>query len=178
LSALAAFAVPLVSALTLNAPTTTPTIGATVNLTWEATTSDPSSFNIYMANTIFHNTFAIATDVQTSAGEYTLVLPPVPVGDGYTLEATDISNINNVYATSGDFSVGAQTTASAPTLSTTSTSMTMSMPMSSGTGTASTATGTSPSGSSSASSTPSSISGAAASFKIGMGPAAVVLLSA
>ncbi|KAG2069448.1 hypothetical protein BDR04DRAFT_1021482, partial [Suillus decipiens] len=130
LSALATFAVPLVSALTLNAPTTTPTIGGTVNVTWEATTSDPSTFNIYMVNTIFHNTFAIASDVQTSAGELTLILPPVPVGAGYTLEATDISNIDNVYATSGGFSVGAQTTASAPTMSSTSTSMSMSMSMS------------------------------------------------
>jgi hypothetical protein len=77
-SALATFAVPLVSALTLNTPTGVST-GGVVNVTWEATTSDPSSFSLYMVNTIFHNTFAIANNVQASAGMITLTLPQVPV---------------------------------------------------------------------------------------------------
>lgn len=78
-SALATFAVPLVSALTLNTPTGVST-GGVVNVTWEATTADPSSFSLYMVNTIFHNTFAIANNVQASAGMITLTLPQVPVG--------------------------------------------------------------------------------------------------
>ncbi|KAG1813851.1 uncharacterized protein BJ212DRAFT_1238963, partial [Suillus subaureus] len=98
--------IPLVSALTLNTPTSA-SVGDLFNVSWDATTSDASSFNIYMVNTIFHNTFAIANNVQTSAGGVTIVLPQAPLGDGYTLEATDISNINTVYATSGDFSVTA-----------------------------------------------------------------------
>lgn len=79
LSALATFAIPLVSALTLNTPTGV-AVGGLVNVTWEATTSDPSSFSLYMVNTIFHNTFAIGNNVQSSAGIITLTLPQVPVG--------------------------------------------------------------------------------------------------
>ncbi|KAG1763262.1 hypothetical protein EDD22DRAFT_515030 [Suillus occidentalis] len=111
IAALATFAVPLVSALTLNTPTGVST-GGVVNITWEATTADPSSFSLYMVNTIFHNTFAIANNVQASAGMITLTLPQVPVGDGYTIEATSNSNINSIYAQSGDFAVSAMTTAS------------------------------------------------------------------
>ncbi|KAG1871605.1 hypothetical protein F4604DRAFT_1768974 [Suillus subluteus] len=128
-----------------------------------------------MVNTIFHNTFAISTDVQTSAGSMTIVLPQAPLGSGYTLEATSISNINSVLATSGGFTVTATTTTSTTSTSTSS---------GTSTGTSSGATATSPTGtasgttsSSSASTTASAISGAA-SLKIGMGPAAVVLLSA
>ncbi|KAG1747686.1 hypothetical protein EDB19DRAFT_281670 [Suillus lakei] len=180
-AALGAFALPLVSALTLGTPTGV-TTGGLVNVTWQATTADPSSFSLYMTNTIFHNTFAIGNNVQTSAGILTLTLPQVPVGDGYTLEATSNSNINSIYAQSGDFAVGAATTATTSTMSSTSTSLSAGTP-----GTASSVSpATSSAGaatiaqtSSSASTTPSAInSSGAASFKIGMGPAAVVLLSA
>ncbi|KAG2342043.1 hypothetical protein BDR05DRAFT_423110 [Suillus weaverae] len=180
IAALATFAVPLVSALTLNTPTGVST-GGVVNITWQATTADPGSFSLYMVNTIFHNTFAIANNVQASAGMITLTLPQVPVGDGYTVEATSNSNINSVYAQSGDFVVSAMTTASTSSMST----MSMS---SSSTGTPATAPTVAPlttasatlaKTSSSASATPSAInSSGAMSFKIGMGPAAVVLLSA
>jgi hypothetical protein len=170
-----------VSALTLNTPTGV-TTGGTVNITWQATTADPSSFSIYMVNSIFHNTFAIANNVQASAGMLTLTIPQVPVGDGYTIEATSNSNINDIYAQSGDFAVGAMTTSSTSSMSTTSTSM------SSSTGTPGTASTVAPATtvpvstagtSSSASATPSAInSSGAAPLKIGMGPAAVILLSA
>ncbi|KAG1724400.1 uncharacterized protein EDB91DRAFT_142309 [Suillus paluster] len=79
LAALAALALPLASALTLNTPTNVTNVGQ-VTITWEATTADPGSFDIEMANTIFHNTFAIAGNVQTSAGSITITLPEVPVG--------------------------------------------------------------------------------------------------
>ncbi|KAG2144726.1 uncharacterized protein EDB93DRAFT_1241260 [Suillus bovinus] len=180
ITALASFAIPLVSALTLNTPTGSPSVGDLVNVTWEATTADPSSFGLYMVNTIFHNTFAIANNVQTSAGIMTLVLPQVPLGDGYTLEATSISNINTVYAQSGSFSVTAMTTTTSP--SSTSTMSTSSSTGSSVTASSAHTTNTAPATTaqaSSASSTPSAInSSGAASLKIGMGPAAVVLLSA
>ncbi|KAG1783358.1 hypothetical protein EV702DRAFT_254877 [Suillus placidus] len=180
IAALATFAIPLVSALTLNTPTGVST-GGVVNVTWEATTADPSSFSLYMVNTIFHNTFAIANNVQASAGMITLTLPQVPVGDGYTVEATSNSNINSVYAQSGDFVVSAMTTASTSSMST----MSMSSSSTGTPGTASTvaplttASATTAKTSSSASATPSAInSSGAPSLKIGMGPAAVVLLSA
>ncbi|OAX38947.1 hypothetical protein K503DRAFT_690596, partial [Rhizopogon vinicolor AM-OR11-026] len=112
-----AFALPLASALTLDTPTGA-TNGGIVTITWSATTSDPSTFSIELVNTIFHNTFAIANSVQTSTGSLTLELPQIPVGDGYTIEAIQYNNINVVLATSGDFSVGAQTTSTASSTST------------------------------------------------------------
>ncbi|KAG1871604.1 hypothetical protein F4604DRAFT_1681418 [Suillus subluteus] len=180
IAAFATFAIPLVSALTLNTPTGASN-GGSLNVTWDATTSDPSSFSLYMANTIFHNTFAIANNVQASAGGMTITLPDVPVGDGYTLEATSNSNITDVYATSGDFAVTAATTSSTSMSSTTSTSTSTSLSGSSGTASTVSPTGTTPAttSTSSGTSTPSTInSGDATSLKIGMGPVAVVLLSA
>ncbi|KAG1825280.1 hypothetical protein EV424DRAFT_1471751 [Suillus variegatus] len=181
IAALATFAIPLVSALTLNTPTGV-AVGGLVNVTWEATTSDPSSFSLYMVNTIFHNTFAIGNNVQSSAGIITLTLPQVPVGDGYTLEATSNSNINTVYAQSGDFAVSAMSSATLPSTSTTSTSSSTGTGLSTASTVAPTTTApaTTAQTSSSASASPSTInsSGAASLIKIGMGPAAVVLLSA
>ncbi|KAG1798996.1 uncharacterized protein HD556DRAFT_166155 [Suillus plorans] len=181
IAALATFAIPLVSALTLNTPTGV-SVGGLVNVTWEATTSDPSSFSLYMVNTIFHNTFAIGNNVQSSAGIITLTLPQVPVGDGYTLEATSNSNINTVYAQSGDFAVSAQSSATLPSTSTTSTSSSTGTGLSTAPTVAPTTTApaTTAQTSSSASASPSPInsSGATSLIKIGMGPAAVVLLSA
>ncbi|KAG1902649.1 uncharacterized protein F5891DRAFT_1127590 [Suillus fuscotomentosus] len=181
IAALATFAIPLVSALTLNTPTGV-AVGGLVNVTWEATTSDPSSFSLYMVNTIFHNTFAIGNNVQSSAGIITLTLPQVPVGDGYTLEATSNSNINTVYAQSGDFAVSAMSSATLPSTSTTSTSSSTGTGLSTASIVAPTTTApaTTAQTSSSASASPSTInsSGAASLIKIGMGPAAVVLLSA
>ncbi|KAG2037551.1 hypothetical protein BDR03DRAFT_982187 [Suillus americanus] len=174
IAALATFAIPLVSALTLNTPTSA-SIGDMFTFSWDATTADPSSFNLYMVNTIFHNTFAISTDVQTSAGSMTIVLPQAPLGSGYTLEATSISNVNSVLATSGGFTVTATTTTSTSTTSTMSTSMGTSMGTMSGASTVSLTSSASTSASSG--STPSAISGAA-SLKISTGPVAVVLLSA
>jgi hypothetical protein len=68
-----------VSALTLIAPTGAAT-GSTVTITWQATTTDPGVFSLELVNTIFHNTFAIANNIQTSTGSLTLQLPQVPVG--------------------------------------------------------------------------------------------------
>ncbi|KAG1846209.1 hypothetical protein DFJ58DRAFT_730596 [Suillus subalutaceus] len=189
IAAFATFAIPLVSALTLNTPTGASN-GGSLNVTWGATTSDPSSFSLYMVNTIFHNTFAIANNVQASAGWHDYYASRRPLlgwltswqySDGYTLEATSNSNITDVYATSGDFAVTAATTSSTSVSSTTSTSTSTSLSGSSGTASTVSPTGTTPAttSSSSGTSTPSTInSGGATSLKIGMGPVAVVLLSA
>ncbi|KAF9218146.1 hypothetical protein BS17DRAFT_791951 [Gyrodon lividus] len=74
-----ALALPLVSALTLNTPTGA-TTGGTITLSWTASTTDPAYFTFELVNTVFHNTFAIANNVQTSQGTLTIQLPQVPVG--------------------------------------------------------------------------------------------------
>jgi len=72
---------------------------------------DSSTFSLELVRDSFHDTFAIANTVSNSPGggaqTITVPLPSVPTGDGYKLEAIDIANINNVYATTGDFSVAA-----------------------------------------------------------------------
>ncbi|KAG8219196.1 hypothetical protein J3R82DRAFT_7 [Butyriboletus roseoflavus] len=179
-----ALALPLVSALTINA-ITGGTTGGAVTISWTASTTDPTSFSIELINSAFHNSFAIANNIQTALGSITITLPQVPIGDGYTLEAVANNNINTVYSTSGDFAIGAASTTTTSGASTTSTASSIS----SGSVTAPTATSASPvlssasvaSGtSSSASSTPSALnSSGAASFKlIGVAPAAALVLSA
>ena len=54
--------------------------GGPLSISWEATTADPGTFSIEMVNVIFHNTFAIAANVQASAGGLNLTLPEVPIG--------------------------------------------------------------------------------------------------
>ncbi|KAI0050591.1 hypothetical protein FA95DRAFT_1581118 [Auriscalpium vulgare] len=93
---------PLVSALQFNTPTNL-TSAAEATISWTQQANDPQVITIELVNTIFHNTFAIANNIQSTAGTITLLLPVIPAGDGYTLEAIDIGNQNNVFATSGDF---------------------------------------------------------------------------
>ncbi|KIM64200.1 hypothetical protein SCLCIDRAFT_1213637 [Scleroderma citrinum Foug A] len=150
----ALLALPLVFALTIN-PLTEATTGGTVTITWSATSSDPAYFSIELVNPSFHNTFAIANNVETSLGQLTIQLPQVPVDSNYQLEAINPSNVNDVYSTSATFSIGAQTTATSsptstapsstgtgtatgPTTSNTSTGSASATPSGSGTGTSST----------------------------------------
>ncbi|KAF8890101.1 hypothetical protein BD779DRAFT_1785146 [Infundibulicybe gibba] len=117
---LLALVAPLVSALTINAPTD-PTSGGSVTITWTTTSGDPPIFSIELMNTAFNNAFAIANNVDVSLGTITLTLPIVPVGAGYTITAVDVSNIANVFSTTGSFSVGAITSASTTTAQSTTT---------------------------------------------------------
>ncbi|TRM63867.1 hypothetical protein BD626DRAFT_261931 [Schizophyllum amplum] len=111
--------VACVAALTMN-PLEDATSTGTVTVSWDASSDDPSSFSIYLTNEAFHNTFAIANNVDPSWGEITVQLPVIPVGDGYTVIATNIGNIDDVYATSGGFSVAEPSSTSASMMSTTS----------------------------------------------------------
>ncbi|KAH9478083.1 hypothetical protein JR316_0010321 [Psilocybe cubensis] len=97
---------PLVSALTLNVPTGV-TSGGHVTITWTTDSNDPSTFTLELNKEEFNKALAIANNVATSAGTLDVTLPPVPNGDGYTLQAVNITNINDVFATSGSFSIAA-----------------------------------------------------------------------
>jgi len=188
--AVLAYVVPLISALTLNVPTNL-TSGGQATITWTSAPTDPATFTLELINTVFHNSFAISNNLVPSAGSVTIQLPIVPAGAGYTLEAVQIGNINNVYSTSGSFSIGA-------TVTTTSTSSTSSgtgssspiptfTPLSSSSfGVTASATSITPAGSSSGTSTsPNAASASTKAFNaastlhigFGVGPA-VLLLSA
>jgi len=123
LSLFVAIVAPLASALTLQTPTGA-TSGGQVTLAWTSDSGDPNTWSFELLNTAFHNAFAIANNVDPSTQVLTLSLPIVPVGDGYTLQAVNIGNITDVYATSGDFAIGAASSSSSSGASTASTATT------------------------------------------------------
>jgi len=113
---------PLVHALQLATPTGL-TSGGQTTITWTTAAGDPDTFSIELLNQVFNNAYAIANNVATTLGSITLTLPVVPPGDGYMLEAVNISNINDVFSAVGPFSIGPATTASSGTQSKASTSV-------------------------------------------------------
>ncbi|KAI0084265.1 hypothetical protein BDY19DRAFT_997868 [Irpex rosettiformis] len=110
--------------------------------------SDPSTWSLFLVNTIFHNTFAIANPVNNSAGTLTLTLPAVPIEAGYTLQATQIGNNSQVFATSPTFVIAAPLSSSVVPSSTAASSVSGSAVVS-GSGTSAAVTSL-PSGSSTA----------------------------
>ncbi|KAI0095237.1 hypothetical protein BDY19DRAFT_76157 [Irpex rosettiformis] len=105
---------------------TTPTdlhSASEATITWTTDASDPSTWSLFLVNTIFHNNFAIANPVNNSAGTLTLTLPAVPIEDGYTLQATQIGNNSQVFATSPTFAIAAPLSSSAVPSSTAASSV-------------------------------------------------------
>ncbi|KAI0931396.1 hypothetical protein AcV5_005110 [Taiwanofungus camphoratus] len=104
ISALAAL-IPFASAaIQLTTPTDWAS-GASANVSWTASPQDPYfSFELVNAD-IFHNSFGIANNVNPTLGFLTLTLPIVPSGPGYTLQAVNVSNINDIFAQTPNFNV-------------------------------------------------------------------------
>ncbi|KAI6138461.1 hypothetical protein BKA82DRAFT_3137601 [Pisolithus tinctorius] len=115
-----AVALPFVSALSLDALTNAVT-GGVVTLNWQTESSDPSYFSVLLANPIFHDTFAIANNVGSALTTLTLELPQVPVGTSYQLQGINVSDVNDVYATSPSFSIGPAPSSNTTTTTTTTT---------------------------------------------------------
>ncbi|KAL6304901.1 hypothetical protein BKA93DRAFT_254086 [Sparassis latifolia] len=104
ISALAAL-LPLVSALTIQTPANWDS-AIQANITWTSASTDPSTWSFELVNPVnFHNSFGLANNVDPSTGVLLVELPVVPPGDGYLLQAVNISNINDVFAQSGDFAI-------------------------------------------------------------------------
>ncbi|KAG6891630.1 hypothetical protein C0992_001315 [Termitomyces sp. T32_za158] len=112
---LVALVAPLAHALTLNIPQN-PVSDGTVTISWTTQAGDPDFFTIELINQQFNNAFAIANNVNTGSLSTTLVLPVVPVGGGYTLNAVDVGNINNVFSSTGSFSIGQNPDSNVPTV--------------------------------------------------------------
>ncbi|PPQ77548.1 hypothetical protein CVT25_011408 [Psilocybe cyanescens] len=117
-----ALIVPMVSALTLTFPSNA-TSGGQVTITWTLAANDPETFSFELINDAFNNAFAIANNVNPTAQSLTLTLPVVPVGGGYTLQAVNIGDINDVFASSAPFSIGAAPTPLSTTVSVSSTNL-------------------------------------------------------
>jgi hypothetical protein len=72
------FFLPLASALSnLQVTSQNPSSGGSVTITWSQDSSDPSTFSLELANENFHNTFALANNVQTSSQQITVTIPIV-----------------------------------------------------------------------------------------------------
>jgi len=189
-----ALVAPLVSALTLGTPSNV-TSGGQITITWTAVPSD-IEFTLELANLVFRDQIAIANNVDPSIGSLTVQCPATPTDTvtGYSINAVGVGNINQVFASSGQFDIGppltssgaASTTASLTGSTTNSLASTaFSLPATSGTASGSISTpssgaATTGTGSSSAPSTTPS-SAAAASSRLALtktGGYAVLLLSA
>jgi len=96
---------PLVAGLTLQAPSN-PQSGKDVTLTWTTSSGDPSTWTFYLTNPLFNDKFAVANNINAAAGTITFELPDVPASNQYTFEAVSISDITDVLAQTGTFSIG------------------------------------------------------------------------
>ncbi|KAI0639920.1 hypothetical protein C8Q77DRAFT_95590 [Trametes polyzona] len=66
-----------------------------VNISWSHTDTDPS-FSLQLARDIFHDTFAIANNLNPTADFASFQLGVVPEGQ-YTLRAINVTNANQIY---------------------------------------------------------------------------------
>ncbi|KAJ7097051.1 hypothetical protein B0H15DRAFT_1019410 [Mycena belliarum] len=123
--------------LTPNAPSSAQS-GGTVTITWSSTATDPT-FSIELTHPSFNAAIAIANNVDPLNNQVTVGLPIVPADSDYTLQFVNITDINQVFATSPDFSI-----APAPSTSASASTATATMP------TASTNVGASTNGASTA----------------------------
>ncbi|KAM6498897.1 hypothetical protein JOM56_006845 [Amanita muscaria] len=144
--ALLALVAPLVCAtITLQAPNGTVRSNTPATFTWTSSdNADPPFFSLVLQATSFHNTYAIANNVLTTSGSISLTVPTVPAADGYTLQAVNISDINDIYSNYGPFSIAAAlstTASSTATGASSSVTLPPGLSTSSGASNAGTATG-------------------------------------
>ncbi|EPT03449.1 hypothetical protein FOMPIDRAFT_1028722 [Fomitopsis schrenkii] len=121
ISALVALA-PFAAAFVLETPTNWQT-SSTANISWSTSAGDPSSFSFELVNPeIFHNSYAIGSNIQASQQFFSFEMPTVDIGAGYYLEAVNVTNIGDVYARSGEFSIAAAASTSSSSASSTASS--------------------------------------------------------
>ncbi|KAF9489084.1 hypothetical protein BDN71DRAFT_1456575 [Pleurotus eryngii] len=78
-------------------------------ITWINDAADASrfsTFSVFLHHPTFNSDFALLNNQRPTDGGANVTLPAVPAQDGYTLRATDISNINNEFAVSAPFAIG------------------------------------------------------------------------
>ncbi|KAJ7626176.1 hypothetical protein FB45DRAFT_76047 [Roridomyces roridus] len=114
--------------LTINTPTGAVS-GGRFNITWNSTASD-SEFSIELVHQSFNSALAIADGVNPVDENITVSIGPVPPGDGYALEFVNVTNINQVFAISGDFIIAAAPNATSTSSSGKGTSTASSAPSS------------------------------------------------
>ncbi|CAE6431125.1 unnamed protein product [Rhizoctonia solani] len=111
-----------VSAITITKPDSSGWKNGTVTVEWTSASGDPSVFTIQLRDTntpSVINPMAIANNVQTPLGTTSFELPIVPEVNTYVIEFINVTDVNQIYATSNTFGVvnvaqTASTTATTP----------------------------------------------------------------
>ncbi|KAJ7485505.1 hypothetical protein FB451DRAFT_58681 [Mycena latifolia] len=93
-----------VLSLTVNTPIGEVHPAQSLTITWESTPTDSATFDIELFKPSFIIPLALASNVDTSTGEITVTLPLVPAGE-YILEFVNRTDINEIFAASGVFSI-------------------------------------------------------------------------
>ncbi|CAL1694356.1 unnamed protein product [Somion occarium] len=97
--------VPFVSAFTFSTPTDWHSSSQVV-ANWTTLSTDPTSFSLELNNPdLFHQALALGNNVDTSSGTLSFALGVVPASSGYTLQAVNVTNINQIFAESAPFSI-------------------------------------------------------------------------
>ncbi|THU97154.1 hypothetical protein K435DRAFT_889908 [Dendrothele bispora CBS 962.96] len=104
--ALVAAVLPFVQALTWGAPPTDAVSTQQSTLTWTATDSD-TVFSIELTHPLLNDKIAIANNVNPGDQSITVTWPVLIGRDGYTVQAVNIGNITDVFATSSAFNIAA-----------------------------------------------------------------------
>ncbi|KAJ7189122.1 hypothetical protein C8R46DRAFT_1206216 [Mycena filopes] len=87
-----------------------PASGGEIKITWDPASIPDKVFSVEVVHPNLNNAIAIGNNLKSADGNATLPLPmlqPGRVQDEYTIELVAIDDINNVYATSDEFSVAA-----------------------------------------------------------------------
>ncbi|CAL1694358.1 unnamed protein product [Somion occarium] len=81
-------------------------VSSQVVANWTTLSTDPTSFSLELNNPdLFHQALALGNNVDTSSGTLSFALGVVPASSGYTLQAVNVTNINQIFAESAPFSI-------------------------------------------------------------------------
>jgi len=101
-------AFPLVLSLTVTTPGSWKG-NQTNTVQWTVQAGDPAVFSIELVNDQFHDTFALANNVDATKQSLDIALPQIDqTGPGFVIEFVNIGNVGQVYAKTGSFSIQEQ----------------------------------------------------------------------
>lgn len=80
-------------------------VGKDETVTWDAVSSDQDTFNIYLSNMASYpsTTILLASDVSSSAGSATIDGSKLTEGDSFTINFTNGTETEQIYAQSVSF---------------------------------------------------------------------------
>ncbi|KUI70792.1 hypothetical protein VM1G_06490 [Cytospora mali] len=158
-----------VIALQVTSPTSSDvwTVGDSETITWNTVSSDQDSFNIYLSNMASYpsQTILLASDVSSSAGSAKVDGSKLVAGNSFTINFTNGTETEQIYAQSNQFNITASTSTSSSSSQGSSSTTSSSSSSSSAAASSSASTAAATSSSSSASSTESAASTASSTGK-------------